>query len=48
MNFHLVLIATGILVSLATEFVATHLVKVGSGGDVEASFKRQRCCRSCS
>lgn len=41
MNFPLVLIAMGIFVSLATSFVATHLVKVRSAGDVEASLKRQ-------
>jgi uncharacterized membrane protein len=41
MNFPLVLIATGIFVSLATSFVATHLVKVRSAGDVEASLERQ-------
>lgn len=41
MNFPLVLIATGIFVSLATSFVATHLVKVRSAGGVEASLKRQ-------
>lgn len=41
MNFPLLLIATGIFVSLATSFVATHLVKVRSAVDVEASLKRQ-------
>jgi inorganic pyrophosphatase len=41
MNFPLVLIASGVFVSLATSFVATHLVKVRSAGDVEASLKRQ-------
>jgi hypothetical protein len=41
MHFPLVLIASGIFVSLATSFVATHLVKVRSAGDVEASLKRQ-------
>jgi len=41
MNFPLVLIGTGIFVSFATSFVATHLVKVRSAGDVESSLKRQ-------
>jgi len=41
MNFPLILIASGIFVSLATSFVATHLIKVRSAGDVEASLKRQ-------
>jgi inorganic pyrophosphatase len=41
MSFPLVLIATGILVCLATSFVATHLIRVKSQKDVEPSLKRQ-------
>jgi len=41
MAFPLVLIGSGIFVSLATSFVATHFIKVRSSNDVEASLKRQ-------
>lgn len=41
MCFPLVLIGSGIFASFATTFVATHLVKVRSAVDVEASLKRQ-------
>jgi inorganic pyrophosphatase len=41
MNFPLVLIAAGIFVSFATQFVATKLMKVRSSTEVESSLKRQ-------
>jgi Na+/H+-translocating membrane pyrophosphatase len=41
MNFPLVLISCGVFASFATSFVATHIVKVRSAVDVEASLKRQ-------
>jgi inorganic pyrophosphatase len=41
MSFPLVLTSSGILVCLATSFVATHLIRVHQKKDVESTLKRQ-------